>query len=96
MSNKSPMIGQHAVIRTYSAGVHIGTVLDKDGINVVLKDARRLWTWRGAFTLSEIATSGVGKGSRISVAVPMIELTQVVEIIPTTEAARSSFDKIHE
>lgn len=93
---QSPLIGKHVVIRTYSAGVHIGELVAKDGQNVLLKDARRLWSWKGAFTLSEVATGGVASGSRMSTAVDLIELTQAVEIIPTTEAARKVFDTIRE
>lgn len=73
---ESPFLNQHVLVRTFSAGVHIGTLVIKDETNVVLKDARRIWKWNGAFTLSEIATTGIKKsGSRLSVAVPMIELT---------------------
>jgi hypothetical protein len=90
------IIGKHCVVRTYSAGVHIGVVSSKEGKSVLLTNARRLWQWQGAFTLSEVATAGVSKGSRISVAVPVIELTEAIEIIPTTEAARAAFDAIHE
>ena len=90
-------VGQHCVVRTYSAGVHLGVVVSRDGTHVVLRNARRLWKWNGAFTLSEVATKGVSKsGSRIAVAVPLIELTEAVELIPTTEAARASFEAVHE
>jgi hypothetical protein len=91
------LVGRHCVVRTYSAGVHIGEVLAKDGTNVLLKDARRLWKWNGAFTLSEVAQAGISKaGSRLAVAVPLIELTEAVELIPTSEAARAAFDLVHE
>ena len=94
---KTALIGQHCVVRTFSAGVHLGEVVAKDGTSILLKDARRLWKWNGAFTLSEVATKGVSKsGSRIATSVPLIELTQAVEIIPTSEAARSTFDAVHE
>jgi hypothetical protein len=93
----SQLIGQHVVVRTFSAGVHIGTLVEKDGENVLLKDARRLWKWSGAFTLSEVAQKGVQvKGSRIAMTVPLIELTNANEIIPTSEEARNSFEKCHE
>lgn len=93
----STNIGKHCVVRTYSAGVHIGTVAKKSGTNVLLTDARRIFKWGGAFTLSELSQNGVDpKESRISVAVPTIELTQVIEIIPTSAAARESFDITNE
>lgn len=90
----SPFLGQHVVVRTYSAGVHIGELLDKDGTNVVLKDSRKIWKWVGALTLSEVAIDGVGPGSLISKSVPLRELTQAVELIATTEKARETFDAI--
>lgn len=94
---ETAMIGKHCVVRTYSAGVHIGTVEAKSGTNVILKGARRLWKWNGAFTLSEVATAGISKsGSRMSVAVEIIELTEAVELIPTTEAARATYEAVHE
>jgi hypothetical protein len=93
----SPFVGQHVVVRTFSAGVHLGELVSLHGKHALLRDARRLWTWRGAFTLSEVATKGVSKsGSRIAVALPMIELTEAIEIIPTTEEARASFEAVHE
>ena len=95
--SKSPLLGQHVVVRTFSAGVHIGILAAKDGENVLLKDARRLWKWAGAFTLSEVAQNGVLKsGSRIAVAVPMIELTNANEIIPTSDKARATYEQVHE
>lgn len=91
------LVGTHCVVRTYSAGVHLGVVASHDGKAVVLNDARRLWKWNGAFTLSEVATKGVAKnGSRIAVALPVIHLTEAIELIPTTEEARASFDAVHE
>jgi len=91
-SESSPFIGQEVVVRTKYAGVHIGTLVAKTGLNVLLSDAVRLWKWTDAFTLSEVATKGCGKESRISAAVSLIELTEAVEIIGTTSAARKTFN----
>lgn len=83
------MIGKYAVVRTYSAGVHIGTVSSLEDKQVTLTGARRLWYWKGAFTLSEVAVKGPGKDSKISVEVPEIVLTEAVEIILTTEFSQT-------
>lgn len=84
---KSALIGQKVVVRTYSAGVHIGELVAKQGKEVALKDAHRLWYWKGAFTLNQVATDGVKKGSKVGAAVPAIELTEAIEIIPISDAA---------
>lgn len=78
------------IVRTYSAGVHAGYVKQQNGKEVTLVNARRLWKWAGAFTLSEMAVSGVSKPSecKFATAVPEIILTEAIEIIPCTEKAK--------
>ena len=85
------MIGQFVVVRSYYAGVHCGVLESMDGKALVLKDARRIWRWRGANTLNEVATKGVAQEhTRISEPVAQIALTEACEIIATTDAAREN------
>ena len=76
-------------MRTYSAGVHIGELKSRKGKEVVLVNARRLWKWCGAFTLSEVA-KGIKDGSKPSIAIPEIVLTEAIEIIKTSPVAERS------
>jgi len=81
-------LGGLVLVRTYSAGVHFGTLESREGKEVVLKNARRLWSWKGACSLSQVAMDGVDlTNSKISVLVPHIELTEGIEIIPMSKAA---------
>ena len=82
----------YVVIRTYSAGVHVGTLAARRGQEVDLVDARRIWHWKGANTLHEIALRGVGPGSRVSEPVGAITLTQAVEVITATPVARANLE----
>ena len=75
------------LIRTYSAGVHAGTLASRDGQEVVLTDARRIWYWMGANTLNELSQNGPGIGSKVSEPVPEITLLQAIEIIPCSDEA---------
>lgn len=76
------MIGKFVIVRTYSAGVHYGTVEMHEGKEVVLKDARRLWKWSGALSLSDIAANGLNEnGSKISEKVDSIFLSEAIELI---------------
>ncbi|NBW22803.1 MAG: hypothetical protein EBR82_84145, partial [Caulobacteraceae bacterium] len=78
-------LGPEVIIRTYSAGVHIGTIISREGREVKLANARRLWSWAGAFTLNAVATKGVDrKLSRISIPVEEITILEVIEIIPVS------------
>ena len=83
-------IGSFVLVRTFSAGVHFGTLAKRDGKEVTLTDARRIWSWKGANTLHEIAVGGVSEGSRISEAVSAVLLTEAIEIIVVSEAAKAS------
>ena len=88
--------GTHVIARTYSAGVFAGTIKSRDGKEAVLTDARRIWFWDGAASLSELATKGTSKpsGCKFPAPVPEVLLTEVIEIIPTTEIARKSIDEV--
>lgn len=81
------------VVRTYSAGVHVGTPVGKlRGREITLKNAHRVWRWRGANTLSELSQKGcdMNGGTRISEAVPLVTLTEAIEVIPcSVEAAKN-------
>lgn len=87
------MIGQFVVVRTYSAGVHMGTLREFSGTCVVLTDARRLYQWYGAFTLNEVSQNGVEEKSRISTPVPLICLTQAIEVIPCSAKAQENLSR---
>lgn len=83
---------QFVVVRCYGAGVHVGTLVSVDGKQVVLRDARRLWRWRGANTLHEVAMTGVSttEYTRLSEPVPEITLLDAIEVIPATDAAKAT------
>lgn len=72
---------QYVLVRTYSAGVHVGELVKRSGKEVELSDARRIWYWKGANTLNEIALRGVGPGSKVSEAVSRNVLTEAIEVI---------------
>lgn len=75
------------LVRTYSAGVHFGYLVRREGKEVDLVKSRRIWRWFGANTLSEIATTGLDVG-KSQVAVPVsITLTEAIEIIDCTPEA---------
>lgn len=86
MKTITTMENKKVLIRTESAGVHFGTLVSRTGREVHLKNARRLWSWNGALSLSEVAMKGVDvKTSKISVSVDEIILPTAVEIITINE-----------
>lgn len=81
---QSPNIGKWVIVRTYSAGVHFGKLRSLSGTHAILDYTRRLWSWEGAFTLSELTKNGFSK-AKLSETIAEIELTEVIEVIPCTE-----------
>lgn len=75
------------LIRTQSAGVHFGTLESRKGQEVVLSQARRIWSWQGANSLNEIAAAGVAVGSKISDKTASVLLTQMIEMHDMSPAA---------
>ena len=92
------MIGKVCMVRTYSAGVFLGTLKSKEGKEVVLTDARRMWYWDGAASLSQLATEGTSKPKNCKFPAPVGEvlLTEAIEIIPATEAAIATIAAVKE
>jgi hypothetical protein len=85
----SGLIGKKVIVRTYAAGVHFGELSEKEGKEVILKNARRLWYWKttnSGISLSEVANAGLHKDSKTCAAVDSIWL-EAVEIIPCTKEA---------
>lgn len=83
---------RYVLVRTYSAGVHIGELIDRRGREVDLANARRIWSWKGANTLHEIANHGVAAGSRISEPVERITVLEAIEILDCTAEARAKLE----
>ncbi len=82
----------YVIVRTSSAGVHAGELKDQVGKIVTLKNARRLWYWNGAASLSQLAMEGVKvpDNCKFPCEVTEIKLTEAIEIIPCTEEAIES------
>lgn len=83
---------RYVIVRTYSAGVFAGYLHSRKGQEVVLKNARRLWYWKGAASLSQLAMEGVKcpNECKFPCVVGRVELLQAIEILDCTELARLS------
>ena len=87
---------EYCIIRTYSAGVFAGYVKERGGQEATILNARRLWYWDGAATLSQLAMEGVKKPQNCKFAMEVEEviLTNVIEIIKATEEARENINEV--
>lgn len=87
---------KYVICRTYSAGVFAGYLKTRNGQEVTLLQARRLWYWDGAASLSQAAEEGFSKpeNCKFPQEVSEILLLQAIEILPTTMKSQKSIKGI--
>ena len=94
----SPVVDgmKYCIVRTYSAGVFAGYLKEREGKEATVLNARRIWYWTGAATLSQLAMEGTSSPQtcKFPQEVPVVILTEVIEVIPCTEKARLSIAEV--
>ena len=91
-----PASGDYKIVRTYSAGVFAGNLVKLDGKVAELTNARRLWRWAGAASLSQLAMEGtkLPNECKFPCEVDRVVLTEVIEILDVTETAQKSIKSV--
>ena len=87
------MNNQKYIIRCAQAGVFYAEIADRRGDEADLVNARRIWQWEGAYTLSDVAFTGVTSISKLSLPVSLTVLG-VIELLPCTPEAVASIDAV--
>lgn len=87
---------KYVIVRTQSAGVFAGYLESRNGREVVLRNARRIWFWSGAASLSQLATDGTSNPNdcKFPCEVDRVELLEVIEILNVTEKAKKSIQSV--
>lgn len=87
---------KYVLVRTESAGVFAGYLASREGSEVVLRYARRIWYWEGAASLSQLSVDGVSKPNecKFPCEVQEVLLLGVIEILPVTEKAKLSIQGV--
>ncbi len=87
-------LGEKVIIRTYSAGVWFGKLVEKSGNEVILEDARRMWLWHAkkSISLSGVAVYGINREkSKICPEIKK-QWLEAIEIISLTKEAIESIE----
>ena len=86
----------YVIVRTCSAGVFAGELESRSGQEVALVNARRLWYWSGAASLSQLAIDGTSKPRecKFPAPVPRVVLLQAIEILDVTPTGRASIETV--
>jgi hypothetical protein len=84
------------IVRAAQAGVFAGTIESVEGEVVTMTNARRIWYWAGAASLSQLAMSGTKKPKecKFPAAVDRISIRGWIEIIDVSPEAEASIGKV--
>jgi hypothetical protein len=84
------------LVRGDRSGVQVGVLKSRKGTEVVLLNARRLWYWDGAASISQIANDGVSKpqNCKFPESVSELMILDAIEILPMTEKAVKSINAV--
>ncbi len=87
---------KYVIARTYSAGVFAGYLEEMKGKEATLLQARRLWQWSGAASLSQMAMEGTKtpESCKFPCEVSQVKLTEVIELLDVAEKARLSIARV--
>lgn len=88
----------YKIVRTYSAGVFAGYIESRNGREIVMINARRLWVWSGAASLSQLAMEGTKNpgNCKFPCEVDRVEILEVIEILDCSEKAMKSIKSVPE
>lgn len=92
------LTGKNVIIRSTDGGCFAGTLVEQNDTvrKVVLANARRLWGWAGAASLSELAVRGTSNPQECRFPVPTKrhEIFDVVEIIEMSPEAVANIEQV--
>jgi len=87
---------KYVIVRGDRTGVFAGYLKSHKGTEAVLNDARRIWYWDGAASLSQLAMEGTKKPStcKFPIAVDEVVICDVIEVLAVTDAAKKSISEV--
>ena len=89
------LLGKKIIARIDRAGVFHGTLDHIDNDIMRLKDARRIYYWNGALSVTDMAAKGI-TGGKVTVPVTTVEFMsdKIVELNECSEDASKAIEEI--
>ena len=92
------MDNTYYIVRCDRAGVFAGNIVERNGQEVTMSDARCLWYWDGAASLMQLAKDGTStpRKCKFTVSVDSLTVLDAIEILPCTKTAEKSIRSVKE
>jgi hypothetical protein len=92
---------KYYIFRTHSAGVWFGQKKELKGSVAIVTNARRLWYWSGAASLSQLAVEGTKRPNDCKFTITIndeegVYLPQIIEVLPCTQEAIDNIKSVRE
>jgi len=89
-------IGKKVIVRADKAGVFFGTLTKKEGLELQLKNVRKLYYWSGANAIEQIAEEGVKypNDCKFTVANKEATVSNYIQIITCTDVAIANLENV--
>ena len=87
---------EYVIVRSKESGCHAGYLKKEEGSAITLINARRLWYWSGAASLSQLAMEGVSSPNdcKFPCEVSKITVYGCCEKISVTATAKASINRV--
>jgi hypothetical protein len=96
LSSELKCSSDSVLVRGDRSGVFVGKLLEQNGREVTLGNCRRIWYWKGAASISQLAVDGTSKPSecKFPVAIKKMKVLDAIEIIEMTDKAVESINSV--
>ena len=86
----------YVIVRGDRSGVFAGYLKSRKDREVILLNARRIWYWDGASSLSELAEEGTSKpeNCKFPCEVKRIQILDAIEVLDCSEKSRLSIKEV--
>lgn len=87
---------EYVIVRSANAGVFAGYLESRNGQEITLTNARRIWYWKGAATLSQLAMQGTSRPQecRFPMAVERVDILKAEEVLYVSPEAKMSIEAV--
>ena len=88
--------GRYCIVRGDRSVVYAGVLKARQDREAVLTDARKIYYWKGATCLAQLASEGTSKpdGCKFPAPVAEVVITDAIEVIPCTNQAEASIRSV--